>query len=775
MASSRAVWGIDIGQCALKALRCSASEDPTKVVAEAFDFIEYPKILSQPEADPVELVRDALKLFLSRNSVKGDRVAISVPGQNGLARFIKLPPVESKKIPDIVKYEAKQQIPFPLEEVVWDYQRMAGGMEEEGFALETEVGLFAMKREQVAKALKPFSDAGIEVDIVQLAPLTLYNYVVFDQMQDLPPPDLYDAENPPDSVVVLAMGTDATDLVVTNGFRVWQRSVPVGGNHFTKAMTKELKLTFAKAEHLKRNASHAEDAKAVFQAMRPVFSDLVTETQRSIGYFTNIDRKAKISRIVALGNAMKLPGLQRFLAQNIGLEVDRVESFRGLEGSAVLDAPTFKENAPAFGVCYGLALQGLRDVRIKTNLVPPEIVQERMIRAKKPWAVAAAAMLMLGLTASFGGGYRAWSSVHEDRFGEAMRKSDAVSSEASGYVSKFNTAKSDFKKTEVVGDNLVYNVEGRLLWVEVMKAINASLPRDDVNGSDPAAIANKEQLQITQIECQKLDDLATWWSSAKQWYRNPNEGAAAPPADAAQPAASAPAAPAEPKGPGWVIQLTGFHFHNSEDRREDNGNDFLMRTLIKNLHEPYIQGTPVGALGISHATSIDPPPITWDFQVPLTDDEIAALEAEKKKTDGDDADDNANPGGGVGPGAGGPGGLAAGGGMQRGRQDKPTRRQPVFQFLVQFCWVETPPSKRVAPVADNPPADAAANGAAPAPQANGDNAPPASPAPPADNAAADRSAPAGSGPEAGNQPAEDTGNAAAAPADNAGAAPANNP
>ena len=169
--------------------------------------------------------------------MRGDRVAISVSGQSGLARFIKLPPVESKKIPDIVKYEARQQIPFPLEDVVWDYQQMAGGSEEEGFALETEVGLFAMKRDQVYRALKPFEEAGIEVDIIQLTPLAIYNYTVFDQMQDLPPAGQYDPDNPPESVVVLSLGTDTTDLVVTNGYRVWQRSVPIGGSHFTKALT----------------------------------------------------------------------------------------------------------------------------------------------------------------------------------------------------------------------------------------------------------------------------------------------------------------------------------------------------------------------------------------------------------------------------------------------------------------------------------------------------------------------------------------------------------
>ncbi len=293
MARTGAVWGIDVGQCALKALRCRATAAADKIEADAFDYIEYPKILSQPDANPAELISEALKQFLSRNSVRGDSVAISVSGQAGLARFIKLPPVEAKKIPDIVRYEAKQQIPFDLNDVIWDYQRLGLGTEEEGYALETEIGLFAMKREAVFRALEPFQNLGIEIDYVQLTPLALYNYLLFDQLHNLPKPDEYDPENPPESTVILSLGTDATDLVVTNGYKVWQRSIPLGGNHFTKALTKEMKLTFAKAEHLKRNATAAADPKAVFQAMRPVFNELLTQLQRSIGYFSNLERSAK--------------------------------------------------------------------------------------------------------------------------------------------------------------------------------------------------------------------------------------------------------------------------------------------------------------------------------------------------------------------------------------------------------------------------------------------------------------------------------------------------
>src|SRR6202022_5035919 len=140
-----------------------------QVVATAFDFVEYPKILTQPDADPDQLIREALEQFLSRNNLRGDRVAISVPGQNGLARFVKLPPVEEKKIADIVRFEAKQQIPFNLDEVVWDYQKIGAGSVVDGFALETEIGLFAMKKDMVYRALQQFKDVNVEIHFIQMA------------------------------------------------------------------------------------------------------------------------------------------------------------------------------------------------------------------------------------------------------------------------------------------------------------------------------------------------------------------------------------------------------------------------------------------------------------------------------------------------------------------------------------------------------------------------------------------------------------------------------
>ncbi|MCR4415148.1 MAG: pilus assembly protein PilM, partial [Thermoguttaceae bacterium] len=305
--------------------------------------------------------------------------------------------------------------------------------------------------------------------------------------------------------------------------RVWQRSVPLGGSHFTKALTKELKLTFAKAEHLKRNAQTAQDPKAVFQAMRPVFNDLLTEIQRSIAYFTSIDRAAKIERV--LGNAIKLPGLRRYLAQSLGYEVQRLEKFSSLVGSEVLSAPAFVENQLCFGVCYGLVVQGLKKGPLKTNLLPREIVKDRLVRAKKPWAVGAAATLLLGCTISLASHAAAKKTVDERVFGEAEKVAVAVKSEADGYKKDADEALNQWKATDQIGTNVVQNIEGRVRWLELLRALSEALPSDPA-GRRPQpkskspedvseAISRRNELHIRSLDCTQVnrDFVKTWLQS----------------------------------------------------------------------------------------------------------------------------------------------------------------------------------------------------------------------------------------------------------------------
>jgi len=719
MPEVRGVWGVDIGLAGLKAIRLVYAEAAKQVLATAFDYVPHPKILSQPDANPEELIGQALDTFLSRNQLQGDGVAIGVPGQTALARFIQLPPVEASKVGEIVKYEARQQIPFALEEVIWDYQPLGGGVEESGFMLDAEVGLFAMKRDQVQQHLSPFLRRKVEVDLVQIAPLALYNFLCHDQFGHVPGGNAPAEQE--DYTLLLDMGADNTTLLVSNGKKIWNRNVPLGGNHFTRALTKEMKLTFAKAEHLKCNATKSPDPKAVFQALRPVFNDYVAEIQRSIGFFSSVNRDAKIGRIMGVGNGFKLAGLQKFLQQNLQMDVERVDTFQALAGDAVLGAPLFQENLLSFAVSYGLALQGLKITRVHTSLLPPEITMARLIRKKKPWAVTAAAILLVGLTTSTMGYSNVWSTVSKEKFGEAEKKAEGVISNKKAMKTAYDSAKTTNEKYRKDLQTLLVSGSERTPWLEVYKAINECLPRprteEQREQEDPRL---KSQIRILSITTKKYADLGEWFKGledkGKTYMRKEDKDK-------------------PPTGPGYVFTLNGRHFHDEPNNVSMQFVPYVQNTLLLNLQQwsipqfdpitfaPTGESIPVRQLGISHATISDSQPksnVIWF-----------------KDGRGGGA---AGPGSGAGAAMAGVGGARAKGAKNKGKGNKASTAKPIgipeegqaiplTEFEIQFAWHVIPPEKRVVDDPDKPAAATAPavnpNGAAPA--GTGPNAAPLMP------------------------------------------------
>ena len=739
MAETQSAWGIEIGQAGLKAIKLRYAEAAKQVVAVAFDYVPHAKLLNQPDAVPDELIRQALETFLSRNPIGSDLVAISLPGQNALAKFIQLPPVEQSKVAEIVRYEARQQIPFALEEVIWDFQALGGGVEESGYLLDGEVGLFAMKREQVEHHLQPFLEKKVEVELIQIAPLSLYNFLCYDRLG-------YRKEQPrepsEDYSVVVDMGSDATTLMVTNGKKIWIRNMPVGGNHFTRALTKEMKLTFAKAEHLKCNATKSPDPRAVFQALRPVFNDYVAEIQRSIGFFSSVNRSAKISRLIGVGNGFRLAGLQKFLQQNLQYEVERVDTFQALVGDNVLNAPLFQENLLTFCVPYGLALQCLKLTDIHTTLLPPEIATARMIRRKKPWAVATAATLLLGLATSAAGFGNVLSSVSVARFGEAEAAAEDVSKLASKLKSDYEREVGANKTHQTAGEELVTSLVGREYWLEIYKAIDECLPRDTDNRRDESELAKMDRISIRSITAKKYDDLGSWFSSAvisaadgpaKLYSREDKdaEGGAKSALAAAKPEYEINDRSVGPTGAGYVFTLNGVHYHHEEKNIKGRGATYVAEKFLKNLQSwavkrenasggPPVE-TPVRLIGITHATM---PEVTQPTQITFYPG---------RKSGGG----SGRPGFGASPGFGGgagyaPPGFGASGDGTPGTRTRPTsspmpnedsaEKSVILQrtvFKVVFVWKPTPLAERkpwpvelVDPNAANPAASPPAENAA---------------------------------------------------------------
>jgi len=382
MATPRFAWGIDVGNRALKAIRLVRDGDQFRI--DDFEVIEHEQILSQAGDNRDSLVESALANFAQHHPGKGGAVAIGVSGQASFARFVKLPPVNPSQIPEIVKFEAVQQIPFPLEEVEWSYQLFQAPD-----SPEVEVGIFAMRRDQVNRTIRFFTDVGLQVTTVQMNPLAVYNGLEYDGRIE-------------GTTMIVDVGAENSDLIIAEGEGIWMRSIPIGGNNFTESLVKSFQLKFNKAEELKRNAATSKYGRQILQAMKPVFSDLVSEIQRSIGFYSSTHRDSRINKVLALGGTFRLPGLQKYLQQNLQLDVVRIDRLNAPTPTDARFTSAFSENILSAIGCYGLALQAMGQGKMKSSLLPNKIKRERMWKEKTRWFAMAASLFVLGTAVPIG-------------------------------------------------------------------------------------------------------------------------------------------------------------------------------------------------------------------------------------------------------------------------------------------------------------------------------------------------------------------------------------
>lgn len=387
------VWAIDIGNNCLKGLRLGLTENGGIEVLD-FDSVDHGKVLSGSgvkESERNELIAISLRKFIENHSFEGDDLIVSVPSQNSFARFVNLPPVEEKRLPEIVKFEASQQIPFDINEVQWDWQVM--GENVQGQESQKSVGIFAIKNNVAEALLERFKAEEVTVRYLQLAPMALYNFVLYDR-EEL-------GQKNKKAIVVLDIGAENSDLVVCTPTKVWQRNIPIGGNAFTKAIAEAFKLNFHKAERLKRTAPMSKYARQIFQAMRPIYRELGSEVQRSLNYYVSSNADTKVIKVIAFGGGTKLRGLLKYLHQTLQLPVEKPESFKKLSVAPEVSAARFHERVSDFGITYGLGVQALGFGNIECNLLPRSETRSIMWASKAKYFILAASLLLVVSILSF--------------------------------------------------------------------------------------------------------------------------------------------------------------------------------------------------------------------------------------------------------------------------------------------------------------------------------------------------------------------------------------
>ena len=388
------IWSVDLGKSALKAVRLRRDKNNVEILA--VDKVDYP--ISQNGADSAEATKEALSIFRSRNEVR-DPLVVCHPGQGTFSRFIKVPAFDDKKVEEMVQYEASQQIPFPLDEVIWDYHLVD---REYLSGEERDVGLFAVRREAIDDFLMEFVEEGLSVEMLPIGYLALFNYIKYDL-------------SPEEPSVVLDIGATHTDLILIEGERFWVRPLPHSGQEMTRAIMERFKLKYSEAEKLKTAAAKApKQATKIFQAViQPKLKELVQEVQRSIGFYRSQSGAVDFTRVYLVGNGARIIGIKKYLQDQLGMPVHRVQSIHHLRISRDVNVKLLQVQLPSFGTALGAGIQALGVGACDVDLVPREEKAKKAAERKKKHVYFAALVLLGFILLS--------SAIINSRVGEAER------------------------------------------------------------------------------------------------------------------------------------------------------------------------------------------------------------------------------------------------------------------------------------------------------------------------------------------------------------------
>ena len=342
----------------------------------------------QGDSDRAAHVVTTIREVMQDCGMRPGRALLSVSGQSVFSRFVKLPPVDKEKVYQIILYEAQQNVPFPIEEVVWDYQLIGGA------SGEMDVMLAAIKAEIIEKLTDSVEEAGLEPDLVDVAPMALYNAVRYNY------PTL------PACTLVVDIGARSTDLIFIEEGRVFSRSIPVAGNAITQQIMQEFNLGFADAEELKMAHAYvafggayegpkSETIDKVAKSVRNVMTRMHSEINRSINFYRSQQSGQQPSLVLLAGGTSVIPYTDTFLKDKMKVDVDYFNPFLNVAVGDNISADEIGRHANVLGQVVGLALRRVLTCPIEVNLMPPKVQAEKAFRRKQPVLVLAAVGLIL--------------------------------------------------------------------------------------------------------------------------------------------------------------------------------------------------------------------------------------------------------------------------------------------------------------------------------------------------------------------------------------------
>jgi len=413
------------------------------------------------EATREAVMQKALQEVIAEKGIKAKNVNVCAPGFHVFSKFVKLPPVESSKVTQIIQYEAQQNVPFPLAEVVWDYQILGsapGG--------ELEVLLVAVKADIIEGLFRVAETAGLRLQLADASPAALCNAFRFNYG------DLEDC------TMLLDIGAKTSNLLFFEKGKVYSRSINLGANSITQDFANESKLPFPEAEAKKitegfvsLGGAYEEPENphqaAISKIARQFMTRLHIQVNQTMQFYRGQQGGSAPQRLFLSGGASLMPYTAQFFGEKLNVPVEYFNPFRNVQIDSSVNLEELARVAHALGEVVGLGLRNLAHCPVELNLMPESTLNWVQFNQKKPYFIATVFSLVAVVFAS------AWlfdklAAVN----GEELAKLQAEITPLQAKETAFKKAQDTLKKTLTDSGQFTGWLDGRFYWADVFTELH---------------------------------------------------------------------------------------------------------------------------------------------------------------------------------------------------------------------------------------------------------------------------------------------------------------
>ena len=411
----------------------------------------------------------ALREMMDELHIRRGLVNCALPAQSVFSRFVNLPAIEQEKIEKIVSFEAQQNVPFPIDEVVWDYQLVGGGLDQQ-----VQVVLVAIKVDLLEEINAAVEETGLRTSIVDVAPMARYNAF------------RYNYSNLSGCSLLAYIGARMTNVLFIEPGKVFSRSVPIGGSSITAAIAKEFGESFREAETRKRRdgfvslgGAYAEpadpDVARVSKIVRTIMTRLHAELMRSIGHYRGQQQGSRPERIFLCGGTASMPYMREFFKEKLHLPVEFFNPLQNVTVSESAPMPEVMRSAHLLGELVGLALRSASACPMELNLRSASVVRRQELEKRRPFFIVAAACFLLAL-AGWSAYYTRAAQLTAQSTETLQQKNDTMRAAEA----RLDILKKQAAALDSVATPLITAINDRNFWPQILDDLNSRLPEADI-------------------------------------------------------------------------------------------------------------------------------------------------------------------------------------------------------------------------------------------------------------------------------------------------------